>query len=237
MDHSCAMDNFKTIECNEDTVVEICDKNSGFLNTIDGIQNASIRLSTFVFECLIKYRDIRKISFIGHSYGGLIIKECLIILQSKMVFRDIVPFCYISISTPHYGIKLNYIFSIFSQITSTTQYISSLTHNEDDKIFSIFEKVILYGNLIGDYVSLESACMLNKTHMFNGKYLIEQIDDSQLYIMIINDKNILRKAAKLKNTFSSHKGIIARHSFLPFLRLKDDEESNIVINDIVKELK
>lgn len=237
MDHSCAMDNFKLIEKNDETVVEICDRNSGFLNTIDGIQKASVRFSVFVFEMLLKHENTDRLSFVGHSYGGLIIKESIIILNNKGVFNKIKPFCYISISTPHYGIQLNYILSVFSMITSTTQYISSLTNDTDDSILNIFSKVILYGNLVGDYVSLESACMLKDEHMFNGNYLISQINDTILYRIIVNDGNIIRKAAKMMNTFSSHKGIIARHSLLPFMRLNDCKESNVVINDIVEELK
>ena len=83
-------------------VVIISDVNN-FMKTWKGLEQCGINLTDFVYSCCNKYHP-KYISFIGHSLGGLIIRNCIGILDSKKFFDDVIPILYSSIATPHLGI-------------------------------------------------------------------------------------------------------------------------------------
>ncbi|EGC39862.1 hypothetical protein DICPUDRAFT_147284 [Dictyostelium purpureum] len=77
--------------------------NSYFLATRDGIDKVGNRLFVEVKELYEKYNHPKKISFIGHSLGGLVARYAIGLLYRDGFFKICEPDQFISLSSPHCG--------------------------------------------------------------------------------------------------------------------------------------
>lgn len=95
-----------------DTIVYNSDCNS-FFNTYHGIDYCGLRLKNEVVSFVASFsesnpnRTISKISFIGYSAGGLMARYCIGLLYAVHFFEDIKPIHFITLATPHLGIRWN----------------------------------------------------------------------------------------------------------------------------------
>ena len=160
-------------ECLDDRyVIEISDVNN-FTNTWYGVDNCGINLVKFVYECSKKHNP-KYISFIGHSFGGLIIRNCIGRLECVNYFDGVKPILYASVATPHLGsLSLNNIRQFLARhlIGWSGQ---ELLFEDQVKILMLMSKVnscyynglkrfklmLAYGNIKNDnMVTFESACI------------------------------------------------------------------------------
>ncbi|KAI5793167.1 putative serine esterase-domain-containing protein [Geopyxis carbonaria] len=85
-----------------------CKSNAGQY-TYDGIETGGERVAREIEEALEEYGregvEIKKISIIGYSLGGLISRYAIGLLYSKGYFQRIRPVNYTSFATPHLGVR------------------------------------------------------------------------------------------------------------------------------------
>lgn len=183
-------------------------------NTWFGLDKMGQQLAKFTLDCCNIYQP-KHISFIGHSLGGLMIRNCIGYLEKESFFDKMKPIFYISIATPHLGI-----FSISDFKHFLAKYLLNLTGKEllmqdnnkmllkmsqADTYYYIglqkFKKIIAYGNIENDtLVCLDSTCITypmgseNNTceqliviepNNFNDLLLIHQIFSQE----IVSDSN------------------------------------------------
>lgn len=143
---------------------------NNLLKTFDGIATCGKRLAEFV-ERYIELDKYDKISFIGHSMGGMIIRHCIGILEEKQIFDIIDPNYVITIATPHMGL-LKWKKKTFLQ--RLTIFLAGLIAGKSGQEFLLEDKekiilqlcdsnsnyvkalekfkFVLYSNLVGDDV-------------------------------------------------------------------------------------
>jgi hypothetical protein len=150
-----------------------------FYHTTRGIEYCGIRLASHIIKIINLSNSYKQISFIGHSFGGIIIRYAVGILYEKKIFDKIIPSVYISISSPHMGIYQSVQTIGCICVRSITKYMCGQTGKEilfkDNKkilveiskpdslyirAIKLFDKRILYGNIIKDsYTPFETSCI------------------------------------------------------------------------------
>ena len=153
-------------------IVEISNVND-LWNSWSGLDKMGKNLEKFVYTCCEKHKPI-KISFIGHSLGGLIIRNCIGKLEKNNFFDKIKPNLYVSIATPHLGVYSISNIKWYLAKYAIGQTGKELLMEDSENIFmemskpntpyidglNKFNKKILYGNIEGDNtVSFESSCI------------------------------------------------------------------------------
>lgn len=113
-------------------------------------------LSKEILEYTQKTKNISKISFVGHSLGGIIIRTALQHLQSLRPYF----FTYVSLSSPHLGCKQNKSFLInvgmsFMEKFSGDKVIEELQMNDRENLqetflykLSLMDKLSWFNNII-----------------------------------------------------------------------------------------
>jgi triacylglycerol esterase/lipase EstA (alpha/beta hydrolase family) len=74
--------------------------------TSNGIQHCGKLILASVTEKIIE-TDARQISIIGHGVGGLFARELIKLLYEHSIIPDIEPIAFITVGTPHLGVKSN----------------------------------------------------------------------------------------------------------------------------------
>lgn len=256
-------DNFKQkIESAIKNSTVILPKENNFLYSTFGTEICGDKLVKSVYSALDQYPNAETISFIGHSYGGILSRHVIGVLQKDGVFEKIKPLAYISISTPHAKVITNKSIVKFGltnlagktgkELIGDCQTLELLSKKGSDYMVGLekFKLKLLYGNLFNDDVIAETACLYNlncKQELLeivpNRLYLVhEQKYDNPKLDILINDPfadirqiNWIKKVANLSEYSNSHITIVGRHTFVPFLTIKSSEAS-IVIMDIICEI-
>ena len=148
--------------------------NSGFGGTYDGIESGAVRLwkeLTKRMQDLTKKfgSEIKALSVVGHSLGGLYARYLVRLLNDCFVFEAIEPRFFITLASPHLSTRrpqrgaFNVMFQSFGQIINKT---TNEMFMEDDPIQPIlyrmteesfiqplrqFKRRILYSNVINDF--------------------------------------------------------------------------------------
>jgi hypothetical protein len=263
--------NFKTKieDIIKDSIVIIVDDNVHYYST-QGVEICGKRLVCSVEQNIQKYPHATKISFIGHSFGGIIIRYAIGLLDTQNVFDKIKPILVVTIATPHLGVLTDnsVIAMTLRNCTGKTGRELILSDNNllemsvEDSIFMIalnkFKTKLLYGNLKGDTVSYESACISlidpnvafssiisNKLYLLNYQHSSHPIPTGLLHVRYnqktlkiyenLNKVQWKKKVLNLQEHLNTHATIIGRHPIIPFLNINSDE-SQIVLNDIVTEI-
>lgn len=247
--------------------VSLPHKNNFIYSTL-GTKVCGDKLVAVVEDELLKHPDASTISFIGHSFGGIMSRYAIGILESRNIFDQIKPLAYVSISTPHAGVITNKSIIKFGlhNCTGTTgqELIREVPVLEElSKPNSVFVKglekfplKLLYGNLHNDDVTAPTACLYNTQCT---RELIEVVP-KRLFIVREHDDvhddvfnretkfdnnldpfehikkmNWTRKVADLSEYSNSHITIVGRHTYIPFLKIKS-EEASVVLMDIILEM-
>ncbi|ORE18828.1 DUF676-domain-containing protein [Rhizopus microsporus] len=85
--------------------------NKGHMNYIKNQLIQRYKNSIYVIQKTIKRlnnanKKVVKISMIGYSLGGLILRYAIGVLGEKGVFEDVIPDYFITFATPHMGVRL-----------------------------------------------------------------------------------------------------------------------------------
>jgi hypothetical protein len=232
--HSSLMNRVKTYldrQLNGNNIIIVTSNVNNLYKSLQGTETCGKRLANFVLE-QIKLHNATKISFIGYSFGGIIVRHCIGILESKDVFTKIVPNVYISIATPHLGVcNLSYIKNTFANHTTSGK---ELCLNDDNKIMVIlsnpkniymiglakFKQLYAFGNLVNDdRVRFDSACICNidpiefkndKNKLINCGIIDRKFDDqckNEIFNNLITLEWI-RKAVNLEGYAFVHHAIV-----------------------------
>ncbi|KAH9149807.1 hypothetical protein AeRB84_007246 [Aphanomyces euteiches] len=86
-------------------VVSCTSNSKEYLTTHDGIDLGGLRLADEVEQIALQCPMLQKISFIGHSLGGLYIRYCVGVLYSRGFFSKVQPINFITMATPNLGIR------------------------------------------------------------------------------------------------------------------------------------
>lgn len=211
-------------------IVVISDANN-FHETWKGLNRCGQNLTDFVYECYQKHKP-KYISFIGHSFGGLIIRNSIGRLEQNRFFEQVEPILYASVATPHLGsLSMNGIKKFFARnligqsgyellLEDKSQILMKMSQ-KDTHYYNGLEKfkiILAYGNIQNDnMVSFESACIttsIKKHFPLNKLITINPIDDCEIsnhQNKILSDLDQLpwkRKAINLSEYFRAHNVII-----------------------------
>lgn len=216
--HWRAMNPVKYALENMDGGLQSCDIHistaNDFLLTRDGIKACGERLVDFIENIIItaslKCKSYDTISFITHSFGGIVARYAIGILYDKKMFDTIKPLLYVSISTPHLGLLndnewmskvINFSANYFTgktgkelMMTDDEQilYVMSISGTNFAKGLNMFAKKIAYSNISGDaLVSLETSTIC--LH----KYTKRKIKDS-FFEITPTDTHIFSMTKKMK---------------------------------------
>ena len=237
-----------------DSIVILPNKNN-FLKSLGGTQTCGDNLVKSVEEALAKYPDTTDISFIGHSFGGILSRYAIGVLESKNIFDKVKPLAYVSISTPHTGVVTDskIIEVCLKYCTGETgkdliDRTTLKTMSEPNSSYMIglnkFKLKLLYGNLHNDTVVAQTACLCENEDLNNlieifpeRLYAIGKQSNSDESDEFSHIKNVdwKRKVINLSDYMDSHIAIVGRHTYLPFMKIKNDE-AKIVIHDIILEI-
>jgi pimeloyl-ACP methyl ester carboxylesterase len=183
------------------TLSRVCER----FGSTRGIRSCARLLAESVIE-YVNANDVRTVSFIGHSMGGLIIRAALEELEDVDVEWGL----YATVSTPHLGVKYNPVFS-FACRSGYEMCLSDTTLDELQSIpLTRFKHRVLYGNMSGDFVSLESACMTT----------VENIRRISEYVYRIDDDDDFVKLALRTDSINSHLTITGKHPLFPLMNVK-----------------
>jgi hypothetical protein len=145
-----------------------------FHKTWDGIEKCGERLAVFTIEHCEKHKP-DKISFIGHSLGGLIIRNCIGHLERINFFNKIQPISYVSVASPHLGIFTTpYYKQVIVRMGVVGMTGKELLIEDESKLLvemsqeegkyyqglNRFKNLLTYGNIKGDAsVGFETSCI------------------------------------------------------------------------------
>ena len=87
-----------------DLLIFNCNESSGN-KTYDGIDKCGDRAFEWTKNILKTENGIDQISLIGYSLGGLILRYVVGRLYRDGIFEDVVPLNFISIASPHLGVR------------------------------------------------------------------------------------------------------------------------------------
>jgi hypothetical protein len=165
-----------------DLAIVISDVNN-MMSTYFGIEPCGERLREFVRAQCRLHPLATKISFIGHSLGGLMIRHCIGLLQEDDFFgtdrsrEQLQPVLYVAIASPHLGVRsLDPIRQALARwvIRGTGE---PLLLEDAGKLLLNMSKpgskymlglghfqLVAYGNLVGDkLVPFETACLCDSS--------------------------------------------------------------------------
>lgn len=164
---------------NDKYQVVVCDTIS-FIQSRDGIRNCGIALFDFVIRLTEECQPL-SISFIGLSFGGLIVRHCIGLLEGIGYFENVKPKCYISCAAPHLGITKcnNFMKGLASGLAGQTAkdlLFQDSNHHRLPMLLKMsqlgskymrgldkFEKRVAYGNNDKDaHVPFVSSCFCPK---------------------------------------------------------------------------
>jgi hypothetical protein len=171
--------------CGTEYAVIVSDVNNLHL-TWSGIQPCGERLRTFVKEQCRLHQHATKISFVGHSLGGLMIRHCIGLLQEENFFgcdrslQQMQAMMYVSVASPHLGVQdlgairqalaRHVIRATGSELLLEDEGKLLLNMSLPDSKFMMGLKLFqlyAYGNLVDDFlVPLETACLCDGSARF-----------------------------------------------------------------------
>lgn len=257
-------DNFKqTLENSIADSVVILPHQNNSVYSMFGTVTCGTKLAIFIESTLKQYPNAETISFVGHSFGGIINRYAIGMLEIMGIFDKVKPLAYISISTPHMGVTTNssamkfalkhFIGETGKDLIMNTNVLKEISDPNSNFMIGLskFKLKLLYGNLFNDTVIYETACLCEKIDGSNVS--LTEIVPKRLYLL--NESTIksninsdligefsdlkkldwIKKVADLSEYFNSHITIVGRHTFIPFLTVKKDE-GKIVVDDIANEI-
>ncbi|POM59615.1 Cytochrome Oxidase Biogenesis (Oxa1) Family [Phytophthora palmivora] len=78
---------------------------TSFFQTYDGVDLGGERLADEIQQLAAKMPKLQKLSMIGHSLGGLYNRYCIGLLLNRGFFDKIEPMNFVTLATPHLGIR------------------------------------------------------------------------------------------------------------------------------------
>ena len=88
---------------NPDLDIRNCNENAG-TKTYDGIDYCADRLLIWISQ-ILETSKYDKISFVGYSLGGLIIRYCVGKMYKQGLFHELKPMNFVTIASPHLGVR------------------------------------------------------------------------------------------------------------------------------------
>jgi hypothetical protein len=161
-----------------DCAIVISDVNN-MASTYFGIEPCGRRLRDFVKEQCRLHPLAAKISFIGHSLGGLMIRYCIGLLQEENFFgsdrslQQMQPVLYVSVASPHLGVQgLGAVRQALARWAIPGTGAALLLEDEGKLLLNMSLPdsacmlglkrfhLYAYGNLVGDdLVPMDTACL------------------------------------------------------------------------------
>lgn len=153
--------------------------NSTLQNTLDGIENASMR----IWKELMSYYNhsplnIRAISLVGHSLGGLYARFVSRLLYDCDFFKVVEPRCFVTLASPHLSVRrplaqspFNLAFQTVAQrvcrstrelcLEDDAQLLYKMTDPHYMTALAMFNKRVAYANVVHDFQVLYSTASIS----------------------------------------------------------------------------
>jgi hypothetical protein len=161
--------------------------NSRFAQTYDGIESGSIRIwKEIMLKIDFLNPNVKWISFVGHSLGGLYARYVVKLLDDCEIFHRIQPMYFVTLATPHLSVRrpqtrpFNMIFQRLAQVVSKTTKELCLEDDiqspllyrmgTDDYFVNTlkkFQKRVLYSNISNDFQVFYSTSSISTFNPYN----------------------------------------------------------------------
>eukprot|EP01066_Platyproteum_vivax_P009407 Platyproteum_vivax@DN4139_c0_g1_i1.p1 len=132
----------------------------------DGVEVCGQRLADYIMETLPKKEG--RLSFIGHSFGGLVLRASLHLARAAIGHHELVNL--VTFATPHLGIPeslpplrigaLVLQGKTFSDLTLQNDSLKQLCSDEHIDLLKQFQSLVVYGNLITDPLVGERTALI-----------------------------------------------------------------------------
>jgi hypothetical protein len=197
------------------------------------------RLAQFVQNIISKSpTTYKKISFVSHSFGGIIVRYAIGVLYTQKVFDIIQPILYVSIASPHVGVTTSNKFIKLCASHMCGQTGKELMLLDSNKILetlsdptkcfvialALFKKRIAYGNASKDFqVPFETACIypFKVFKQSNSTSIYKEI--GELYIS--NNEHELEKIEKIdqisEDVYKIYKNLFTLNITRKYIDLND----------------
>ncbi|KAK1928812.1 putative lipase [Phytophthora citrophthora] len=126
---------------------------TSFFQTYDGVDLGGERLADEIQQLAAKMPKLQKLSMVGHSLGGLYNRYCIALLLSRGFFDKIEPMNFVTLATPHLGIRrprrgaTNVVFNaLMPKIFSRTGAQLTLTDEANEETQKLSKTSIAYLN-------------------------------------------------------------------------------------------
>ncbi|KAI7898540.1 putative serine esterase-domain-containing protein [Cokeromyces recurvatus] len=200
--------------------------------TYDGIDICGIRLANEIESTVARFskdgKQVKKISFIGYSLGGLITRFAIGVLGQRGVFKRIEPLYFITFATPHLGVRLpssSVVSSFFNLVSGKLvsrsgeqlQLIDNYQHHEPllevmsdpdgvyFKYLSMFKVRRIYANIANDRtVPYWTAGIELMDYFYNSKGKLDLTLD-EAYISVITAFDIRHSTKKSNGQMKAFK--------------------------------
>jgi hypothetical protein len=190
-------------QCGSDTIVHNCTSNK-FFNTYQGIDLCGFRVYLEVLQVVKSHNSnytnnkINCISFIGYSAGGLFNRYCIALLHRNDFFINIKPLHFITIATPHIGVRnssRNPVGKVMNFTADRLVYLHAgrtgkqimliddstnpllLQMSKPNSIYinalSMFEHVYFYANATNDNTVSYCTSSLSTTNKYKNKNILQ----------------------------------------------------------------
>ncbi|KAN0112712.1 DUF676 domain containing protein [Hyaloscypha variabilis] len=216
----------------------VAKRNSGSF-TYDGIELGGERVCQEIEEEIEKLakagQEIKRISLVGYSLGGLVARFCVGLLYSKGFFEKITPVNFTTFATPHLGVRTplrgwhNHIWNVLGArtLSASGRQLFTIDNFRDtgkpllevladpESIFikglALFERRTLYTNIVNDRSAVYYTTGISKTDPFTNldKIKINYVKD---YEDVILDPENPVEPLEPKETESTVYGNILRSS-------------------------
>lgn len=171
--------------------------NSKIRGTLDGLDNASARLRIELLDVLSDYTQIKRISFIGVNYGGIIARHFIgkNYNETANTVLGLEPDNFITFATPHIGVssldtwwtKFQLRWSPeFALVHDVLDLCDTTLKNMSDPnsvymlALSAFKKRVLYGNVVGDFLVSYQSSTLYPDANYDREHLLAHFDEGEI---------------------------------------------------------
>ncbi|KAG7397098.1 hypothetical protein PHYBOEH_001249 [Phytophthora boehmeriae] len=171
---------------------------NSFFQTYDGVDQGGERLADEIQRLAQKMPRLRKLSMIGHSLGGLYNRYCIGVLLSRGFFDKIEPVNFVTLATPHLGIRRSHrhATNVVFNAVMTKIFSSCMARGQFMQALQMFKVRTLYANMFFD-MQVPYSCASIRAYNPYRQDMKENLM-SPIYTHIVLDS--LKNARKLRDT-------------------------------------
>ncbi|CAH0481968.1 unnamed protein product [Peronospora belbahrii] len=184
---------------------------SRFFQTYDGVDQGGERLADEIQDLAKKMPNLEKFSMIGHSLGGLYNRYCIGVLLSRGFFDKIEPMNFVTLATPHLGIRR-------PRRGATNAIYNALMQN-------IFSRTGAQLTLT-DAATKKTEALSHSSNAYQGKHFHPSWTDES-GLLLVRLPNLGKRHDDAQEAFELFKCVLSGRKLQVFESKEEADENNI----------